>query len=105
MVLDAVKNNGWSLEYASKRLKKDKVILVEAIIQESEAVNYIPKSMKNNKDFLLAIEGRKNDISNELKNWYQEKMEILANIRNQEDKELIEKAIFPSSLKSKKIKF
>ena len=52
IVLEAVKNNGFALEYASKELKKDKEIVLQAV-KIQNAIIYVSKELKNDKDFII----------------------------------------------------
>jgi hypothetical protein len=53
MVLEAVKQNGYSLKYASKELKNDKEVVLEAVKQYSYSLQYASKELKNDKEVVL----------------------------------------------------
>ena len=52
-VLAAVKQDGYTLEYADKSLREDKEVVLAAIKQNSFAFKYADKSLKKDKAFLL----------------------------------------------------
>ena len=58
--VEAVKNNGFALEYADKLLRKDKKIVLEAVKQNCYALEYADSSLKKNKEVVL--EAIKNDV-------------------------------------------
>ncbi|WP_064581203.1 DUF4116 domain-containing protein [Streptobacillus moniliformis] len=47
-VLEAVKNNGWALEYASKELKNDKEAVMAAVKQNGDALQFASERLRNN---------------------------------------------------------
>lgn len=53
-MLTAVKQNGNSLKYADKSLKKDKEIVLAAVNQDGYALCYADESLKKDKEIVLA---------------------------------------------------
>jgi CxxC motif-containing protein len=72
VVLEAVKQNGYSLEYASEELKNNKEVVLEAVKQNGYSLHYASEELKNNKEVVLeAIKQNGNSLcyaSEELKN-------------------------------------
>ena len=72
VALEAVKQNGYALQYASDELRNDKDVVIEAVKQHGYALQYASNELKNNKD--VVIEAVKQDgwalrhASDELKN-------------------------------------
>ncbi len=72
VVLEAVKQNGHALYFASKRLRDDKEVVLEAVKQDAMALEYTSDELKNDKEVVL--EAVKQDYwaleyaSDELKN-------------------------------------
>jgi len=58
-VLEAVKKQGSSIDYADASLKNDKEIVISAIKQDSFAIDYIGDDIKKDKDVLLEIIAQK----------------------------------------------
>nr|NGX32285.1 hypothetical protein [Candidatus Anoxychlamydiales bacterium] len=54
IVLAAVKQNGWALRYAHEDLKKDKEIVLAAVKQKGWALEYAHEDLKKDKEFVLA---------------------------------------------------
>lgn len=86
-------------------LKNDKEVVLEAVKQYGFTLAYASEQLQNNKECLELLE--KEDITYMLmqddeRSWYKERMGILANIR---EKELLEKIVIPSRISTKKIKF
>ena len=50
VVLEAVKNKGLILKYASKRLREDKTIVIEAIKQDKRAFDFIVPELRDDPD-------------------------------------------------------
>ena len=61
VILAAVKQNGYALEYADKKLKVDKEVVLAAIKQSSYALNDADEKLKADKKFILAAV--KQDVS------------------------------------------
>ena len=55
IVLEAVKQNGWVLYYASQRLKDDKDIILEAVKQDYLALEYASERLQNDSDILALL--------------------------------------------------
>ena len=53
VVLEAVKNSGWALKYASKRLQDDKDVVFKAIKYNGRALKYASKRLQDDKGFIL----------------------------------------------------
>lgn len=49
------KKNGLILQFADKSLKKDKSIVLEAVIQNGFSFEHADESLKKNKSFILAV--------------------------------------------------
>jgi len=82
IVLEAIKNNGYSLEYASDRLKNDREIVLEAIKTDFWALKYASDTLKNDKEIVLEAIKNGNSLqyaSNTLKN---DKEIVLEAIKN-----------------------
>ena len=47
IVLEAVKQDGYALEYASAALKDDREIVLEAVKQDGEALKYASAGLRN----------------------------------------------------------
>ena len=54
-VLKAVKNNGWSSNYASRKLLNDKEFILEATKINGISLLYPSKDIKNNRNIVLEI--------------------------------------------------
>ena len=52
-VLEAVKQNGWSLEYADETLKKDKEVVLEAVKQDGILLKYADETLRKDKEVVL----------------------------------------------------
>lgn len=106
VVLEAVKKYGWSLRHASERLKNDREIVLEAIKQDGKILYYASKNLQNDKQLLEFLESAENlkmcNFHPEDKKWFEERMKVLANIR---EKEIMESSIPCSNKKNKTIKF
>jgi CxxC motif-containing protein len=48
LVLETVKQNGRSLEYASEEFKNDKEVVLEAVKQDGDLLCHASKELKNN---------------------------------------------------------
>lgn len=72
VVLEAVKKNGWNLDYASERLKADKEVVLEAIKQNGFTLYCAADNLKDNEQMVLEAtkqSGKNFDfISDRLKN-------------------------------------
>ena len=55
IVLTAVKQTGWALEYADKTLKKDKEIVLAAVKQDGFALEYADESLRKDPDILAIV--------------------------------------------------
>jgi general stress protein YciG len=53
VLLEAVKQNGYSLQYASEELKNDKEFILEAAQQNGNSLKYASKEFKNDKEVVL----------------------------------------------------
>ena len=53
IILDAIINHNFSLEYVLKDLKNDKEIVLEAIKQNGYALEYVSEELKNDKEIVL----------------------------------------------------
>ena len=52
-VLEAVKRNGWALQYASDKLKADRKIVLEAVKQNGEVLQFASKELKADRKVVL----------------------------------------------------
>lgn len=52
VVMEAVKNKGIIVKYASKKLKEDKDIAIEAIKQNKKAFEFLGENIKKNEEVL-----------------------------------------------------
>ena len=53
LVLTAVRQGGWALEYASDQLKDDKEVVLSAMDTYKYALQYASDQLKDDKDFVL----------------------------------------------------
>ena len=53
VVLLAVKENGFALEFASKRLQNKKEIVIEAVKEDCEALYYASDDLRDNPEIVL----------------------------------------------------
>jgi hypothetical protein len=72
LVLEAVKQNGRSLKYASEELKNDKEVVLEAVKEYGYSLYHSSEELKNDKEVVLeAVKKNSNSLdfaSEELKN-------------------------------------
>ena len=54
-VLEAVKQNGWALQYASAALKDDRQIVLEAVKQDGYALEYASAALKDDREIVLEV--------------------------------------------------
>ena len=54
-LLEAVKENGLALKYASESLKNDKEIVLEAVKKDSRASMYMSCRLANDKEFFASV--------------------------------------------------
>lgn len=107
ILLEAINEQSWAFEYASQRLKKDKEVVIR-ILENGEDIKsfeFASDELQNDKDLLELLEKKSFIVTNwkgEALNWYKEKMELLANIREQE---IMSTSIIVSNKVSKKNKF
>ena len=52
-MLEAVKQDGWALEYASIRLKDDEAVVLQALKQNVFSLRFASERLRNNKIFVL----------------------------------------------------
>ena len=52
-MLEAVKQNGYALDYASDALKDDHEIVLEAVKQDGNALKYASVALQNDHEFIL----------------------------------------------------
>ena len=55
VVLEAVRNNGPSLKYASDTMKNNKEVVMAAALKNANALEYASDKIKNDKDFILSL--------------------------------------------------
>ncbi len=55
VVLEAVKQYGWALSYASKELRNDKEVVLEAVKKDGRALEYASKELQNDKEVVLEV--------------------------------------------------
>ncbi len=71
-ILEAVKQNGYALECASKELQNDSEIVLEAVKQNSYALQFASKELRNDREFIIEAVKQKGDAlehaSKELRN-------------------------------------
>jgi hypothetical protein len=53
-VLEAVKENGYALEYANENLQKDKSIVIEAVKQNGYTLQFADESLKKDRSIIVA---------------------------------------------------
>lgn len=53
-VLEAVKQNGWSLQYASEDLKRDREIVLTAVKQYGRSLQYAGEELRGDREIVLA---------------------------------------------------
>ena len=58
-VLAAVKESGWQIEYASKKLKNDKELVLEAMKTAGGAILFVSKKLQKDKEVIM--QAAKND--------------------------------------------
>jgi len=84
VVLEAVKQNGVTLRYASEEIKNDKELVLKAIKQNGAALKYASEELRNDKEIVLvAMEKNETALeyaSDELKN-NKEMMELAKEIK------------------------
>lgn len=80
-VLEVVKQNGWSLEYASDDLRNDKEVVLEAVKNYGSSLYYASKELKDDKEFILECV-KQNGFALEF-----------ASRKLQDDKEIVLKAV------------
>jgi Domain of unknown function (DUF4116) len=59
VVLAAVKQNGYALQYATGKLKNDKDVVLAAVRQNGEALDYASDELKRDSDVINAASGNK----------------------------------------------
>ena len=59
IVLIAVKQSGYALEYADEKLKADKKFILAAVKQDVSALEYVDDSLKNDPDILAIVNKKK----------------------------------------------
>ena len=75
IVLEAVKKNGLSLYFASYRLKDNEQIVLEAVKQDGDSLYHASKRLQDNEQFVLEAVKNSNDIEHFWKNFISEKMQ------------------------------
>jgi len=63
-VLEAIRQNGLNIIYASKEIKEDEEVLLEAIGNNSEAIREVNAALLGNKEFMLKALARSNNATN-----------------------------------------
>lgn len=82
-VLEAVKNDGYSLQYASDELKNDKEVVLTAVKQNGNILEYLPYKYKNDYEIVLeAIKSDGDSIQFASKNMKDDKSLVLKAIKN-----------------------
>ena len=56
IVLEAVKNDGSALKYASENLKEDREIVLEAVKNDGSALEYASENLKEDREIVLEAE-------------------------------------------------
>jgi hypothetical protein len=56
IVLEAVKNYGGALEYASENLKEDREIVLEAVKNDGSALKYASENLQEDRKIILEAE-------------------------------------------------
>ena len=82
-ILEAVKQNGVSLSYASDERKNDKEIVLEAIKQNGESLHYVSEELRNDKEILYILK----DFLTRNKNYFSKEYDLL--VRYEREGELI----------------
>jgi predicted RNA-binding protein (virulence factor B family) len=59
IVLAAVQQNGYVLEYADESFKKDKEVVLAAVQQNGNALKYADESLQNDPDILAIVNKNK----------------------------------------------
>ena len=54
ITLEAVKNDGYALDYASEELKADRQIVLEVVKNKGDALEYASEELKSDKEIVLA---------------------------------------------------
>lgn len=102
-VLKVIKKDGYLLRYASTELRNNKGIVLEAVKNNTITLQFASDELQNNKELLEILEKSfSSDWHINSKNWYEDRMDFLANLR---EKEFMEKSIISSNKKTKKNKF
>lgn len=106
IILEALKENGQALQYASEALRDDEECVIKAMSKNVQMLYFASNRLQSSKELLEKIENLKlkpNDVV--YNRWHKQRMEFLANIRRQEEKEFMKKSINSSNKVSKKLKF
>ena len=72
VVLEAVKQNGLALQFASEKLQDDKNVVLEAVKQNGWALQFASEELRNDKDIQIAagiIEPSIDDVIADAKKW------------------------------------
>jgi hypothetical protein len=76
IVLEVVKQNGYTLRYASEELRGDKEVILEAVKQNGNTLQFASEELRNDKEVVLeAIRENKYMIkyaNDSLKKWFEE---------------------------------
>ena len=62
IVMAAVKQNGWALQYADKSLQKDRKIVMAAVKQDSNTLQYADESLQKDRKIVMAAVKQKNSM-------------------------------------------
>lgn len=105
-VINAIHKNKLYFYDLEEKFQNDKDIVLEALKKDIRTIKFISEDFLNDKDILEVLEKcnikQWNDFTIK---WYAEKMEVLNNLRNKEDKEIMEKLITSSKKVQKKNKY
>lgn len=105
IMLEMVKLRDWVLQFASEELKNDQEIVLKAMKQNAFSLMEAPEIFQEDKFFLTLLEKTQEDVGVKERVWFKEKMEFLANIRRQEERDYMTNNIIVNKNKSKKLKF
>ena len=63
IVIEAVKRDGWALEFASKELRNDKEVVIEAVKEDGRALQFASEGLRSDLDIVLeAVRNREGAI-------------------------------------------
>lgn len=96
-MIAAVRQDGYSLMYASEALKTDKEVALEAVRQNGKALRYVSKELKSDKEILYVLK----DFLNVHKEDFMVEYDLLKSYEREDELNLKIKTI---NIKTKKLK-